>query len=129
MMWGMKSRNDRTAAFHQLHGAGCFVMSNSWDIGSARALEQMGFPALATTSAGAAWTVGREDNGMTLDQALDHLRETGVAGLSIEDATGDEADPLYDFELAVDRMRAARQAIDESGTGVLLTGRSEGFVC
>ncbi len=55
--------------------------------------------------------------------------ETGVAGLSIEDATGDEADPLYDFDLAVERMRAARQAIDESGTGVLLTGRSEGFVC
>jgi 2-methylisocitrate lyase-like PEP mutase family enzyme len=162
MMWGMKPRNDRTSAFHQLHGAGCFVMPNPWDIGSARALEQLGFPALATTSAGAAWTVGREDNGMTLGQSLDHLRaiadavsvpvnadfqdgfaadpdqvaanvklaaETGVAGLSIEDATGDEADPLYDFELAVERMRAARQAIDESGTGVLLTGRSEGFVC
>jgi 2-methylisocitrate lyase-like PEP mutase family enzyme len=161
MMWGMKPHN-RTAAFHQLHGAGCFVMPNPWDVGSARALEQLGFPALATTSAGAAWTVGREDNGMTLDQALDHLRaiadavsvpvnadfqdgfaaepaqvaanvklaaETGVAGLSIEDATGDEADPLYDFDLAVERMRAARQAIDESGTGVVLTGRSEGFVC
>ena len=53
---------------------------------------------------------------------------TGVAGLSIEDSTGDEADPLYEFGLAVERIRAARAAIDESGTGVVLTGRSEGFV-
>jgi 2-methylisocitrate lyase-like PEP mutase family enzyme len=53
---------------------------------------------------------------------------TGVAGLSIEDSSGDESDPLFGFELAVERVRAARQAIDESGTGILLTGRSEGFV-
>ena len=53
---------------------------------------------------------------------------TGIAGLSIEDSTGDESEPLYEFELAVERIRAARQAIDESGTGVVLTGRSEGFV-
>ncbi len=53
---------------------------------------------------------------------------TGIAGLSIEDSTGDEADPLHEFDLAVERVRAARQAIDESGTGVVLTGRSEGFV-
>ena len=53
---------------------------------------------------------------------------TGIAGLSIEDSTGDAAEPLYEFELAVERMRAARRAIDESGTGVVLTGRSEGFV-
>lgn len=54
---------------------------------------------------------------------------TGVAGLSIEDATGDELHPLHEFELAVERVRAARRAIDESGTGIVLTGRSEGFVC
>ncbi len=53
---------------------------------------------------------------------------TGVAGLSIEDASGDQADPLFEFGLAVDRIRAARAAIDESGSGVVLTGRSEGFV-
>ena len=53
---------------------------------------------------------------------------TGIAGLSIEDSTGDAADPLHDVELAVERIAAARQAIDESGTGVLLTGRSEGFL-
>lgn len=162
MMSTMDARDDRIGVFHQLHTSGCFVMPNPWDVGSARALEGLGFPALATTSAGAAWTVGREDNGMTLEQALEHLRAiagavtvpvnadfqdgfaadpdqvaanvklaaaTGVAGLSIEDASGDQTEPLYDFDLAVERMRAARRAIDESGTGVLLTGRSEGFVC
>jgi 2-methylisocitrate lyase-like PEP mutase family enzyme len=55
--------------------------------------------------------------------------ETGIAGISIEDSSGDSDDPLFDLELAVDRIRAARGAIDESGSGVVLTGRSEGFVC
>ena len=137
-------------------------MPNPWDAGSARVLEDLGFKALATTSAGFAWTLGRADNGITRDQALDHLRtiaaavkvpvnadfeggfaidpdyvaanvalaaRTGIAGLSIEDATGDAADPLHAFDLAVDRIRAARRAIDASGTGVVLTARSEGFVC
>jgi len=54
--------------------------------------------------------------------------ETGVAGLSIEDSTGDKAKPLYDFDHAVARMRAARQAIDRAGGDTLLVGRSEGFV-
>ena len=66
--------DDRIAAFHLLHSAGCFVMPNPWDAGSARALEQMGFKALATTSAGLAWTLGRADGQVTLDQALAHLR-------------------------------------------------------
>jgi 2-methylisocitrate lyase-like PEP mutase family enzyme len=151
----------RQDAFRQLHEAGCFVMPNPWDIGSAVALEQMGFKALATTSAGFAWTLARPDNGVQRDETLAHLRqiagavgvpvnadfengfaddphgvgvnvklaaETGIAGLSIEDSTGDPGAPLYPFDLAVERIRAARQAIDESGTGVLLTGRSEGFV-
>jgi 2-methylisocitrate lyase-like PEP mutase family enzyme len=154
--------DDRVAEFHRLHAGGCFVMPNPWDAGSARALEQMGFTALATTSAGFAWTLGRPDNrATTLDEVLEHLRAvagavnvpvnadfeggfavdpqqvaknvslalaTGIAGLSIEDATGDETDPLHEFDLAVERVRAARRAIDDSGTGVLLTGRSEGFV-
>jgi 2-methylisocitrate lyase-like PEP mutase family enzyme len=152
----------RVAAFHRLHEAGCFVMPNPWDAGSARALEQMGFKALATTSAGFAWTSGHADDHVTLDQALEHLRDvanavtvpvnadfqgayaveprqvsenvklaaaTGIAGLSIEDSSGDEAQPLYEFDLAVERVGAARRAIDESGTGIVLTGRSEGFVC
>ena len=153
--------DDPVAVFHRLHESGCFVMPNPWDVGSARALEQLGFPALATTSAGFAWTLGRTDTRTTLDQVLEHLSavagavsvpvnadfqdghahdpegvaanvrraaETGIAGLSIEDFSGDEADPLVEFELAVERVAAARQAIDESGTGVVLTGRSEGFV-
>jgi 2-methylisocitrate lyase-like PEP mutase family enzyme len=148
-------------AFRQLHEAGCFVMPNPWDIGSAVALERMGFKALATTSAGFAWTLARPDNGVQRDETLAHLREiaaavrvpvnadfengfaddphgvgvnvklataTGIAGLSIEDSTGDPGQPLYPFDLAVERIRAARHAIDESGTGVVLTGRSEGFV-
>ncbi|MFZ5846868.1 MAG: isocitrate lyase/PEP mutase family protein [Actinomycetota bacterium] len=157
----MSTHDDRVTEFHRLHSSGCFVMPNPWDVGSARALEQLGFPALATTSAGFAWTLGRPDTEATLEQVLDHLRlvadavpvpvnadfeggyavgpaqvatnvklaaQTGIAGLSIEDSSGDPEDPLLGFELAVDRIRAARQAIDESGTGVLLTGRSEGFV-
>jgi 2-methylisocitrate lyase-like PEP mutase family enzyme len=155
------NRDDRIAEFHRLHAAGCFVMPNPWDAGSARALEQLGFPALATTSAGLAWTLGRADNQASLDEALAHLRsvaeavdvpvnadfeggyavepdgvaanvklavETGIAGLSIEDSSGDPTDPLFDFDLAVARVAAARAAIDETGTGIVLTGRSEGFV-
>jgi 2-methylisocitrate lyase-like PEP mutase family enzyme len=136
-------------------------MPNPWDLGSARLLAQLGFPALATTSSGFAWTLGRKDNHVSLEEALAHLRRisggvevpvnadfeggfasapdevgvnvaaataTGIAGLSIEDSTGDDASPLFDFALSVERIRAARSAIDGSGTGVLLTGRSEGFI-
>ncbi len=157
----MSRQDDRVAEFHRLHSSGCFVMPNPWDAGTARVLEQLGFKALASTSAGLAWSLGRSDNDVTLDQALAHLRivaeavdvpvnadfqggygvkpdqvhvnvklaaVTGIAGLSIEDSSGDEAQPLYDFDLAVERIRAARAAIDDSGTGVVLTGRSEGFV-
>ena len=147
--------------FRELHASGCFVMPNPWDVGSARMLAQLGFKALATTSAGFAWSIGKADNRVTLEEALAHYRaivasvdvpinadfeggfavtpedvetnvgravETGVAGLSIEDSTGNATAPLFEFELAVDRIRAARRAIDRSGTGVLLTGRSEGFI-
>jgi len=153
--------NDRIRAFRTLHQSGCFVIPNPWDVGSARILAQLGFSALATTSSGFAWTLGRADNHVTLDEVLAHLRAmtasvdlpfnadfeggfavepadvavnvtaataTGIAGLSIEDSTGNDANPLFELALAVERVRAARQAIDASGTGVLLTGRSEGFV-
>jgi 2-methylisocitrate lyase-like PEP mutase family enzyme len=157
----MNDEHDAVATFRRLHETGCFVMPNPWDLGSARALEQLGFKALATTSAGFAWTLGRADNQATRDEALEHLRlvagavqvpvnadfeggyavdpegvadnvglaaRTGIAGLSIEDSSGDPAAPLFDFGLAVERVAAARAAIDETGTGVVLTGRSEGFV-
>jgi 2-methylisocitrate lyase-like PEP mutase family enzyme len=152
---------DLVATFRQLHASGCFVMPNPWDVGSAQALQQLGFPALATTSAGFAWTTGRSDTQVGLSAVLDHLRSivgavtvpvnadfengfaddpnevadhvraavsTGIAGLSIEDSTRGGGDPLYELELAAARIRAARRAIDESGTGVVLTARSEGFV-
>ena len=158
----MTALADQVVTFRRLHASGSFVMPNAWDAGSARVLEQIGFQALATTSAGFAWTLGLADNQVTLDQALEHFRSvvaavnvpvnadfeggfavdpehvaanvkraaaTGIAGLSIEDSTGNHLHPLHDFDLAVERVRAARRAIDESGTGIVLTGRSEGFVC
>ena len=151
----------RIRTFRALHGAGCFVMPNPWDPGSARLLAAMGFPALATTSAGMAWALGHRDNDVSRDEVLAHLVAmaaavdvpvnadfeggfavepegvaanvalavtTGIAGLSIEDSTGDAAEPLHPRGLAVDRIRAARRAIDASGTGVLLTARTEGFI-
>ena len=142
----MTLQDDRVEVFRGLHAGGCFVMPNPWDVGTALALEQVGFKALATTSAGYAWSVGRADNGLVLDQVLEHLRAiaegvmlpvnadfeggfaddpeqvamnvkravlTGIAGLSIEDSTRDATEPLYRFDLAVERIRAARRAIDE----------------
>jgi 2-methylisocitrate lyase-like PEP mutase family enzyme len=153
--------NPRVSEFRRLHEAGCFVLPNPWDIGSARILVGLGFKAVATTSAGLAWSLGRRDNEISVELSLSHLRtiaaavevpvnadfedgfatdplgvaanvwaavETGIAGVSIEDSTGDPAASLYDFSLAVERIKAARKAIDDSGTGVLLTGRSEGFI-
>jgi 2-methylisocitrate lyase-like PEP mutase family enzyme len=157
----MSSASDRCRVFRRLHQSGCFVIPNPWDLGSARALARRGFPALATTSSGFAWSLGRRDNRVSLEEALTHMRAiagavevpvnadfeggfavepdkvaanvtaataTGVAGLSIEDSTGDGSRPLFDFGLAVERVRAARQAIDDSKTGIILTGRSEGFI-
>ena len=157
----MTTADERIAAFRSLHEAGCFVMPNPWDLGSARYLASLGFQALATTSSGFAWSIGRPDNGVTLDEALAHMSAiaaavdvpvnadfeggfaiepdrvavnvaravtTGIAGISIEDSTGDAATPLFDFALAVGRVRAARGAIDANGSGVVLTGRSEGFI-
>ena len=66
---------DKRRAFQQLHAAGCFVIPNPWDIGSARFLQGLGFKALATTSSGFAWSQGRPDGGITRDSALAHLEE------------------------------------------------------
>lgn len=157
----MSTAADRVVAFHRLHESGTFVMPNPWDVGSAKALEQMGFAALATTSAGLAWTLGKPDTRVGLDEMLRHLEAiaaavavplnadfedgyaadprlvyqntgravaTGISGLSIEDSTRDAPEPLHELGLAVERVQAARQAIDDSGTRVVLTARSEGFV-
>lgn len=146
-------------AFRRLHQSGCFVIPNPWDIGSARFLAQLGFPALASTSSGFAWSRGRADNHVTLEDALRHFEEiaaavdipingdfeggfavepaqvaqnvrraigTGISGVSIEDSTGTAADPLYEFPLALERVKAACVVV--KGSGVLLTARSEGFI-
>jgi 2-methylisocitrate lyase-like PEP mutase family enzyme len=153
----------RRAAFQKLHEQGCFVIANPWDVGSARYLRKLGFPALATTSSGFAFTQGLPDAEWAVprDMALQHIAEivkavdlpvnadfesgyahppeavaenvrlcvaTGVAGLSIEDATGDRQKPLYDLPLAIDRIKAARAAIDATNSGVLLTARSECYL-
>lgn len=144
--------------FRSLHEDGCFVLPNPWDLGSLRRLERRGFKALASTSSGYAWSLGLEDGEASLEEVLQHLRilcaatdlpvnadfeagfadepegvaanvvlaaETGVAGLSIEDRVGRE---LYEVTLAVERIRAAREALDRAAGDVLLVGRSEGFL-
>jgi 2-methylisocitrate lyase-like PEP mutase family enzyme len=153
--------SEKRAAFRDLHRTGCFVMPNPWDVGTAIALEGLGFPALATTSAGMAWSLGRADNRVTLEAVLEHLTavaaavdvpvnadfenafavdpsavgehvavaaRTGIAGLSVEDSSGDPQTPLFGFDLAVRRIAAARAAIDGNDSGVLLTARSEGLI-
>jgi methylisocitrate lyase len=157
----MPTTADKRATFRKLHETGCFVLPNPFDAGSAKALEHLGFKALASTSAGFAWTIGKADNRVTLEDVLAHLTalcasvevpvnadfeggfaveaekvganvaravKTGVAGLSIEDSTGDKAKPLYDRGLAVERIKAARAAIDCDHSDVLLTGRCEAFL-
>lgn len=159
----MNDQSVAIAAFRALHESGCFVLPNPWDVGSAIYLQHLGFKALATSSAGFAFTEGLPDSvsAVPRDLMLDHFREvveatplpvnadfqtgyadepegvaanvtlciaTGVAGLSIEDATGDSANPLYEFDLAVERIRAARAAIDASGIPVVLTARCEAYL-
>ena len=151
---------EKRAAFRAMHTSGCFMLPNPWDVGSARYLASLGFPAIATTSAGFAWSSGRADNHVTRESILDHLRAmvdatdlpvnadfengfgedpasvaesvklavaTGIAGLSIEDSTGDPNAPLFPLEIAVERIKAARRAIDECAGDTLLIGRAENF--
>ncbi len=157
------AQSSAVTRFRTLHGSGCFVLPNPWDVGTAVYLEHLGFDALATTSAGFAFSRGLPDtvSAVTRDAMLAHISEvveatslpvnadfqtgyadepegvatnvalciaTGVAGLSIEDASGDTAAPLYEFDLAVERIRAARAAIDASGVPAVLTGRCEAWL-
>ena len=147
--------------FRSLHESDCFVLPNPWDIGTAIYLERLGFKALATTSAGFAFSRGKPDGGVPRDEMLTHIREiveatslpvnadfhagyadepedvaanvqlcvaTGVAGLSIEDSTGRSDCPLYEKKLAIQRIRAARSAIETSKSGVILTARCEAWL-
>lgn len=151
---------DKRQTCRDLHETGCFVIPNPWDAGSAAILQSLGFKALASSSAGFAWSQAKPDYNLARDTVLAHLTaicaatdipvnadfengfaddpdgvaanvtlaiETGVAGLSIEDSSWAPDDPLYDVDLSVARVEAARKAIDDSGSGVFLTARSEGF--
>jgi 2-methylisocitrate lyase-like PEP mutase family enzyme len=157
----MDARLARIRDFRRLHESGCFVAPNPWSPGSARVLADLGFPALATTSSGFAWSIGRRDADATRDETLAHFRAmtaavnvpvsgdfqggfarepdevaancaaaaaTGLAGLSIEDRTGDPSNPLFELRLAVERIGAARHALDADGVSLVLTARSEGFI-
>ncbi|HEY7209898.1 MAG TPA: isocitrate lyase/phosphoenolpyruvate mutase family protein [Bryobacteraceae bacterium] len=159
----MHNFESRRTAFRELHAGGCFVIPNPWDIGSARYLQHLGFKALATTSAGFAFSHALPDADWAVprDMVLAHIREivaatdlpvnadfesgyaqepegvaenvrlcidTGVAGLSIEDATGNRDAPLFDLPFAVERIRAARKAVDNSKSSVLLTARAECYL-
>jgi methylisocitrate lyase len=157
----MLSQQNACLQFRRLHETGCFVIPNPWDAGSARVLAQLGFRALATTSAGFAWSQGRADHHITLNEALEHFRSiattvdlpvsadfaaafavepekvaenvaaaatTGIAGLSVEDGSRESDRPLFEFDLAVERIRAARRAINAGNAPLVLTARSEGFI-
>ena len=162
-MSSMPDFTARRAAFRKLHQSGCFVIPNPWDVGTARYLRGLGYKALATTSAGFAFSRGLPDAEWVVsrDMMLGHIAEivasvdlpvnadfesgyahepeavaenvrlcvqTGVAGLSIEDASGNSDHPLYELPLAIERIRAARAVIDASGADVLLTARAECFL-
>lgn len=149
---------DRRAAFRKLHESGCFVIPNPSNVGEAKRLAKLGFKAIASSSAGAAWMLGKQDGELTCEDVLSHLRDlvaatdlpvnadfengfahapeavaanvtraiaTGIAGLSIEDWSGSA---IYDLPLAVERIAAARAAVDQSGTGTILVGRAEGVL-
>lgn len=148
----------RRADFRTLHNEGYFLLPNPWDIGSAKRLEALGFAALASTSAGLAWSLGRDDGQVTRDEVLAHLRvlvnatdlpvnadfEAGFAdrpqdvaanvrlavdtGIAGLSIEDRTGGELYDLTLAIERIAASREAIDASGADVLLVGRSEGFL-
>lgn len=157
----MTTPAEKRARFRRLHADGCFVIPNPWDVGSARMLAALDFQALATTSSGFAWSTGRLDNDVPLEDMLGHVAslsaatdlplnadfengyadapedvalnvrralDAGVAGLSIEDMSHDPGKPLYETALAVERIRAARAAIDAEGSGAVLVARAEGLL-
>jgi 2-methylisocitrate lyase-like PEP mutase family enzyme len=153
---------ERHQTFHALHQSGCFVIPNPWDIGSARMMAAAGAKALATTSSGFAFTLGRPDMGhVTRDEALSHAEqvvratplpvsgdfengfadspdgvaetvwlaaEAGLSGCSIEDTQMVAGNPAYDFELAVDRIKAAADAARSLLHPFILCARADGVM-
>ena len=154
----MTTTAERRAAFRVLHQSGCFALPNPWDGGTALRLESAGFKALASTSAGAAWALGKDDGAMSVDEVLAHLQflcnvtqlpvnadfEAGFAdtaegvGANVTRciATGvaglsiedRNGAAFYAMDEAVARVKAARAAIDASGQDVILVGRCEAYL-
>lgn len=157
----MTSEEERCRQFRALHESGCFLIPNPWDVGSTKYLERLGFQALATTSAGYAFSRGLPDGAVPRDQMLAHIGDIvnatnlpvnadfgsgfaddperlaqnvklcaakGVAGLSIEDATGDTRARLYELDMGIERIRAAKAALVETTPDVLLVARTECFL-
>ncbi|MFE0755366.1 oxaloacetate decarboxylase [Inquilinus sp. NPDC058860] len=160
----MPSQTEKALAFQRLHARpGIFVIPNPWDAGTARLLAGLGFEALATTSAGHAFTLGRSDGAQKVSReetlanakaiveatslpvsadlengfgdapeaAAETIRQAAAVGLvggSIEDATGRDGDPIYCFELAVERVRAAVSAARSLPFPFTLTARAENFL-
>ncbi|MEZ5499149.1 MAG: isocitrate lyase/phosphoenolpyruvate mutase family protein [Steroidobacteraceae bacterium] len=149
---------ERRRTFRKLHQSGCLLLPNPWDAGGAARLEAMGFKALASSSSACAMALGRSDYQITLDEALTHLQSlaaatslplnadfengfadapeaiaknvlraaaTGIAGVSIEDQRSEQ---LYDTGLSIERIRAARQALDAGAPEVLLVARCEAYL-
>ena len=158
----MQTQTQKAAAFRALHEReGAFIIPNPWDIGTARLLAHLGFEALATTSAGYAFSVGRRDNTVGREEMMEHVSsivaatdlpvsadlengfgdrpetvaetfrmaaEAGLAGASIEDFTGRAEDPLYEVELAAERVRAAVEVARALPFPFTVTGRAENFL-
>ena len=158
----MRTQIEKATRFRELHqGDGAFIIPNPWDVGSARILVALGFEALATTSVGYAFSVGRRDHGITRDEMIAHAAtivaatdvpvsadlengfgddpdavattirmaaDAGLAGCSIEDGTNRPGDPIYEFEHAVDRIRAAVETARGLSVPFTLTARSENYL-
>jgi len=158
----MQSQIEKARIFQQLHKReGAFIIPNPWDIGTARLLALLGFEALASTSAGFAFSQGQLDGGIGREQMMAHLTElagatelplsadlengfgeapamvaetiqlaaaTGIVGGSIEDASGRRDDPIYALELAVERVRAAAEAVRGLDFPFTLTARAENYL-
>ena len=158
----MLTQAQKAATFETLHKRdGIFIIPNPWDVGSARLLENAGFEALATSSAGYAFSVGKADNAVGRDGTLAHAAAvaaatdlplsidlengfgdspesvaetirlaaaTGAVGGSIEDATGRANEPIYERDLAIDRIRAAAAVVRELPFPFMLTARAENYL-
>lgn len=158
----MPTQAEKVQTFRALHArAGAFLLPNPWDVGTARLLAKLGFEALATTSAGYAFSIGKRDNAVGREPVLGHVAAivaathlpvnadlengfgddpkivaetmrraaaTGIAGGSIEDATGRADEPLYPIAFAAERVRAAADAVRALRVPFVLTARAENFV-